>query len=258
MNFLLKADKNCWVQSLNCREELCYIWGVDLNQLIQKIPKPLLVGGILIISLILFVVNDPLRDECDVQASIFEKKMKGILTPVKTNGKVQFPKMSYWKDRCREGNSLGSCSDYLDGLKIMTRELKLMNDKCQIAYSQKNDDFSIYISHGLQIMALVAWGEKPPAGLADRLGWLNVGNMQTFCYLKRTFMLIGDEETFLALREKVYREFPDDWPNKLDSELKLPENRPRAYKTEVNPSGTLSFEQVYQRSIFSIKCDLYM
>ena len=231
---------------------------MDLNQLIQKIPKPILVAAVLIISLILFILNDPLRDECDIQAFVFDNKMKGLLSAVKVNNKIQYPKMSYWKERCREGNSLGSCADYLDGLKSMTKELKLMSDKCQISYSQKKDDFSIYVSHGLQIMALVAWGEKPPDGLADRLGWLNVGHMQTFCYLKRTFLLIGGDENFQALREKVYREFPDNWPEKLDAELRLPENRPRAYKTEANPSGTLSFEQIYQRSIFSIRCDLYM
>lgn len=231
---------------------------MDLNQIIQKIPKPILVGGILVLALVLFMYNDPLRDECEIQAFVFENKMKGLLSTVKINGKKQYPKLNYAKERCKEGNSLGSCADFLDGLKSLTRELKLMNDKCQVTYSQKNDDFSVQISHGLQIMALVAWGEKPPAGLSDRLGWLTVSHMQTFCYLKRTFLLIGGEENFLALREKVYREFPDNWPEKLDSEMKLPENRPRAYKTDSNPSGTLTFEQIYQRSIFSIKCDLYM
>jgi hypothetical protein len=231
---------------------------MDLNQLIQKIPKPILVVGVLVISIILFIVNDPLRDECEIQAFVFDNKMKGILTRAKVNGKTQFPLMTYWRDRCKEGNSIGSCADYLDGLKTMTKELKLMSDKCQVEYSQKKEDFSVYISHGLQIMALVAWGEKPPDSVAERLGWLNLAHMQTFCYLKRTFLLIGGEENFLSLREKVYREFPDNWPEKLDAENRLPENRPRAYKTALNPSGTLGFEQIYQRSIFSIRCDLYM
>lgn len=231
---------------------------MDLNQFIQKIPKPVLVLTVLALSILLFVYNDPLRDECDIQAFVFENKMKGLLTKVKVNGKVQYPKMTYWRDRCKDGNSIGSCSDYLDGLKSMTKELKLMSDKCQQTYSQKNEDFSVYISHGLQIMALVAWGEKPPDSVAERLGWLTVAHMQTFCYLKRTFVLIGGEENFLSLREKVYREFPDNWPDKLDAESRLPDNRPRAYKTESNPSGTLGFEQIFQRSIFSIRCDLYM
>ena len=178
---------------------------MDLDQIIQKIPKPLLVGVVLVLSIVLFVVNDPLRDECEIQAFVFNNKMKGLLTAVKINGKIQYPKMTYWRDRCKEGNTIGSCSDYLDGLKGMTKELKLMSDKCQVSYSQKNDDFSIYISHGLQIMALVAWGEKPPESVADRLGWLTLAHMQTFCYLKRTFLLIGDEGNFLALREKVYK-----------------------------------------------------
>ena len=107
-------------------------------------------------------------------------------------------------------------------------------------------------------MALVAWGEKPPAGLAERLGWLTVPHMQTFCYLKRTFIEIAGEENFAALREKVYREYPDNWDENKPIEDRLPEDRPRAYKTPNNMTGSLSAADVYQRSIFSIKCDLYM
>lgn len=231
---------------------------MDFNQLIQKIPKPILVIVVLTLSIVVFVYNEPLRDECEIQASVFDRRTRGLLSKVKKNDKIQYPQLNYWKDRCKEGNSVGSCNDYIEGLRTVTKELKLMGDKCQIDYSQKNEDFASLLASGLKIMALVAWGEKPPAGLAERLGWLNISNMQTFCYLKRSFLLIAGEENFLALREQVFREYPDNWPEKLDIENRLPENRPRAYKTEANMTGTLSFNQVFERSIFSIKCDLYM
>jgi hypothetical protein len=231
---------------------------LDLNQLIQKIPKPILVLVILSAAVVVFVFNQPLHDECEVQATIFDRRTKGLLSAVKMNNKIQYPQLTYWKERCKEGNSLGSCNDYIEGLRTITKELKFMGDKCQIDYSQKNENFAGILTSGLQIMALVAWGEKPPAGLAERLGWLNISNMQTFCHLKRSFLLIAGEENFLALREKVFREYPDNWPEKLDIENRLPENRPRAYKYDGNMTGTLKFDEVFQRSIFSIKCDLYM
>ena len=253
---------------------------MDLNTLIQKIPKTVLVFGVLIIALGLFIYNDPLRDECEIQSSIFLKNTSGILSGTKVRGKTQYAQINYWRDRCKEGNSIGSCEDYFEGLRRVATELKSVNDHCQVKFSEQNQGFSIQLSNALQIMSLVAWGEKPPGGLSERLGWLNASHIRTFCYLKKTFILLGGEENFLALREKVYREYPGEWPEKFDvnrlvesnSSLNDPskkeqeldiaklvaENRPRVYKTASNPSGTLNKEQVFERSIFSIRCDLYM
>ncbi len=250
---------------------------MDLNQIIQKIPKPVLVIGILVVSIILFVYNDPLRDECEVQTSIFEKKTQGLLSSVKKRGKVQFAQINYWRDRCKDGNSIGSCNDYFEGLKSVTKELREVNENCQVKYSGQNENFLKQITQAVQIMTLVAWGEKPPAGIAERVGWLNESHVRTFCYLKKTFILIGGEESFLLLREKVYKEFPGEWSEKfdinklvaantdktkkendVDVEKLVAENRPRAYKTPVNPSGTLTKDQIFERSLFSIRCDMYM
>lgn len=254
---------------------------MDINQLVQKIPKPLLVIVVLVLSIVLFVYNDPLRDECEVQTSIFEKKTQGLLTAVRKSGKVQYPLINYWRDRCKVGNSIGSCDDYFEGLRTVTKELREVKDSCQIKYFEQNENLLEQILQALQIMALVAWGEKPPPGIAERTGWLNEAQVRTFCYLKKTFILTGGEESFLLLREKVYREFPGDWPenfdiNKLvesnsdksrkdnvvdvdvDVEKLVAENRPRAYRTVANPSGKLTNGEIFERSIFSIRCDLYM
>lgn len=250
---------------------------MDLNQAIQKIPKPVLVIGILVLSIVLFVYNDPLRDECEVQSSIFEKKTRGLISSVKIKGKIQFPLISYWRDRCKEGNSIGSCNDYFEGLRSLTKELRQLSESCQIKYISQNEMLSNQITQALQIMALVAWGDKPPIGIAERVGWFNESHVRTFCYLKKTFILTAGEENFLALRSKVYREFPGDWPDKFDinklvdsstdktkavnnvdvAKL-MAENRPRAFKTSANPAGTLKNEEIFELSIFSVRCDLYM
>jgi|GEM_PF-789945 len=262
---------------------------MNIDQLLQKIPKLVLAASVLILAIFFFVHNDPLRDECEVQTSIFEKKTQGLLSAVKTKSKkTQFPKIEFWKNRCKAGNSIGSCNDYFEGLRIVIQELRELNNNCQIKYSEENEKFIKQITHALQIMALVAWGEKPPSGMAERLGWLNESHIRTFCYLKKTFVLIGGEESFLELREKVYKEFPGEWPDKFDvnklilssttvekTDSKITgsedsnsediditklvaENRPRAYKTNINPAGKLKKEEIFERSIFSIRCDLYM
>lgn len=246
---------------------------MDLNALLQKIPKPVLVTGVLVLSIVLFVYNDPLKDECEVQTAIFEKKTAGVLSPVKKNKKIQYAEINYWRDRCRKGNSIGSCDDYFEGLRMVTTHLRSVNDNCQIKYAETNANFTQQITQAVQIMSLVAWGEKPPAGIAERIGWLTESHMRTFCYLKKTFVMLAGEESFLALREMVYREYPGDWSD--EEKLKIAEmaasavsgdssgrmideNRPRAYKSPINPSGKMSKDEIYERSIFSIRCDMYM
>lgn len=232
----------------------------DINQIIQKIPRPLLVLGAIVLGLIFFVISDPLRDECEVQNTLFRKRMLGLTIPVtiKKFNKKQFPQLEYWKERCKEGNSIGSCNDYFSGLRTVIQELRVVKDKCQIKFSQENEQFSFIISEGLQIMALVAWGDKPPGGPGERLGWLTNTHLQTFCYLKRTFILISDEETYEALKAKVYREYPDNWPESVAAEDRVDDKRPRAFKTQANPNGSFRADEIYPRSLFSVRCDLYM
>ncbi|MBC7741395.1 MAG: hypothetical protein H7061_04305 [Bdellovibrionaceae bacterium] len=209
-------------------------------------------------ALAFFIYNDPLRDECEVQAKIFENHTKGILTAEKIKGRTQFPKIEYWRDLCRDGNSEGACEDYFSGLKITTQAVGSMNEKCQLTYAQKNPDLLTQVSQAIQIMALIAWGEKPPEGLSNRLGWLTESHLKTFCSLKRFYQLAAGEENFLPLREKVYNMFPAPWPEKIPIEGRTPENRPKAYKTVANPDGIFPKEKIYERSLFSIRCDLYL
>lgn len=250
-----------------------------LDDVIQKIPRPVLVLSVLALAVFLFVYNDPLKDECGIQITNFKKSTQGLLFPEKIKGKIQYPQINYWRDRCKEGNSIGSCEDYLEGLRVTARELKNVTPQCHLRLKEANPGIVSQLSLAVRIISLVAWGEKPPAGLSERMGWLNESHLRTFCYLKKIYTDLDGEEKFLALREKVYREYPGDWPDKFDvnqlvqsnsvptardprpevdvSKL-IADNRPRAYKTAQNPSGQFTKEQIFERSLFSIRCDLYM
>ncbi len=232
---------------------------MDLNQLLQKMPKPLLVFIVLSLAIAAFIYNEPLKDECLQQTKIFNRKMKGILFTTRKNDKIQFAKMKFYlSDRCKQGNSIGACREYFDSLRVLTQELALMSEKCQSDYSLKDEEFLEQISTAIQIVALVAWGDKPPKSLAERQGWLNQPQIQSFCSLVKTFRELAGDENYAALRAKVYREFPDQWPEAVAIENRKDEDRPRALITSNNPKGTLKESDVYQRSIFSVNCKSYM
>ncbi len=235
-----------------------------MNRILEKIPKPLLVGIILAIAIALFVINDPLRDECAVQTKIFERNTRGILSAIRTNKKIQFAKIKPMRDLCREGNSVGACSEYFQALRSVSTELKVFNSKCQIKYAVDHGDVVSEIGSALKTMALVAWGDKPPASLSERAGWLTEPDLKTFCTLKKAYLNLSTEEEFGQLRNGIFRDFPDSWPEmKSTSETsdvanRYPEDRPRALKSAGNPQGQFDEKKIFERSLFSIRCDLYL
>lgn len=235
-----------------------------MNDILSKIPKPILVVAVLVIAVALFIVNDPLKDECEVQARNFERNMRGILTATKKNKKIQFALLGPMKENCRDGNSIGSCAEYFEALRKMANEMRSFKDKCQIKYAEENEAFLIHLSQALQTMALVAWGDKPPTGVAERAGWLIESQLRTFCTLKKSYLVLAGEENYRALRNRIYLEYPDVWPTSLvpnettDVDNRKPENRPRALKTASNQNGSLDQKQIFERSLFSIRCDLYL
>lgn len=237
---------------------------MNINDLLAKIPKPVLVLGVLAIALVFIVLNDPLKDECEVQAKVFDRNTKGLLFPIRIKNKVQFAKLPALKDICREGNSIGACSDYLEGLRKVSSELRFMKDHCKVKYAETNEGFLAQIGSALQVMSLVAWGEKPPAGPSERLGWLSEADVRSFCQLKKTYATIAGEEGFESIRNIVYTQFPDQWSESVlpgqeeQADNRNPENRPRALKSAANPNGTLSSRDIFERSLFSIRCSLYL
>lgn len=252
---------------------------MSLDAAIQKIPRPVLIIGVLVLALAFFVYQEPLKDECGIQGEKFKKNMTGTLFGFRTQDKkTQYPKINFWSDRCRRGNSIGSCSEYFEGLRVTVRELKNVSEKCQLPLFEANPALRTYLQDAVRIIPLVAWGEVPPKGLSERMGWLNESDVRTFCYLKNTYTRLLGEERYLAVRESVYREYPGEWPENFDinawvsskaiAEQKKPEdvdvtqvvteNRPRAYKTAANSSGVFNKDEIYERSLFSIRCDLYM
>ncbi len=232
---------------------------MNFNSLIEKIPKAALVFGILTIALIIIVMQNPLRDDCEIKSAIFLKSVRGITASGKIKSKTQYAQLGFWRDRCRDGNSAGACEDYFLGLKKLSSALKLFPAKCYTEFLENESNAWLVnsISQGLRTFAMVAWADKPPSGPAERLGWLTEAEITTFCSLKNSFLEAAGEEKLMALRSSIYEQYPDAWPDSVSDDLRTPESRPMALKSAANPQGTLDKDSVFERSLFSIRCDLY-
>lgn len=231
----------------------------QIDELIQKIPRPVLVLGVLGLGLLFIVSQNPLQDGCTVEVENFNRNVKGVLVGFKNKkGKTQLPTIDAYKDLCKEGNSPGACENYYENLRKVTDSLRLTDEKCTLKLREENPQIIKVLSQGIQIMALNAWGERPPAGINERLGWLAQNDVYTFCRLRAQLVRFSDEEAYKLLRQKTYKEFPDAWPESISLQKRIDLPRPRAFLSLSNPKGTLSEDEVFKRSLFSLRCDLYL
>lgn len=230
-----------------------------IANLITKTPRPLLVFVILVAALIFIVSQNPLSDGCEVEISNFGREVRGVLTGYKTSQKklIQFAQLDYAREQCKQGVSQGSCEDYFKAVKRVADATRVISPKCFVKLKAEYAGLTNALATGIKIMALAAWGEKPPDGIGQRLGWLTEGDIYGFCRAKNGLVQLTSLDEYKALRASVYREFPDRWPDNLPLEKRAEIPRPRALFSASNPTGTLKESDVYERSLFSLRCDLY-
>ena len=243
-----------------------------LDDLLKKIPKPVLVVGVILIALAVMIKLKPLKNGCDIEISNFTEEVRGYLlkSPRTKTKKLVLPQVGETKRFCKEGNSPGACENYFSALKKVEEAFIRFDDKC-LPQLVEDENFVVegapeetvsiikfQLKEGVKILALLAWGEKPPAGLAERAGWLSRSEVYTFCRLKTVLVnLIGDEK-FRKFRTGVLREYPDVWPQKLQGQINSVDvQRPTILKWSANPLGKLDEKEVLQRSLFSLRCDQY-
>lgn len=233
----------------------------QLNEVLGKIPKPLLVGGVLVLALIIIIYSNPLHNGCDVQVSNFNNQVAGYLINTKTKSKkTKLAEVNTGKNFCKDGNSQGACENYFAALAKISEAFITFDDKCfeRLSEDEKLANLEPQLKEALKVLALLAWGEKPPGGLAERAGWLSKTEIYTFCRLKTALInLIGDEN-FKNYRYSVLKEYPDVWPEQLKNQAVSGEiQRPTVLKWSGNPQGTLNENEVLQRSLFSLRCEQY-
>lgn len=233
----------------------------SLDELINKIPRTALVAGVFIIALGLIVYTNPLQDGCDVQVANFKEDVKGYLINTKTkNKKMKMAEVNTSKDFCKNGNSQGACENYFSALSKISEAFVRFDHQCMVRLSEDEalTNLEPQLKDALKILALLAWGEKPPDSVADRLGWIAKSEVYTFCRLKSVLVEIMGEEAFKEYRFSVYKEFPAQLPEQFKNQIGSEDvQRPGALKWSGNLNGTLTQEDVFQRSLFSLRCELY-
>jgi hypothetical protein len=200
--------------------------------MLEKIPRPFLVFLVLAIGVLLFFFIREPHTVCQSQLEVLKESQAGALFPGKAGSALggRAPRYQRLLEDCRQGNGPGACFEYFTLLRNLIRDLNGSPRECLGPFGEANE-IKRALFEGAQVMVLIAWGEKPPEEGVHRFSWLEASDISLFCSLKE---MIG----------RIYGE--NGWEQfRLKTQTKMPGVK------------SLSPEQIWVRSLFSVRCEQF-
>lgn len=217
--------------------------------MLNQIPRSVLVGGTLLIGIILFFVIQKPHSVCDSQLEVFRESQKGQIFSYKvknSNRPALYPRVV---EACRMGNSAGGCYEMFSILKKLVRDLDASPHECLVPFGEVSE-VKKALSEGAQLMVQLAWGEKPPENAFNKFGWLQTADIGLFCSLKQVYMRVYGEQGWNDLRTATHKKLPGEASVYQDGACLNCD-----YKKTADEK--LSAEEIWVKSLFSVRCEQY-
>lgn len=218
---------------------------------IDKIPKPLLVAIVLIFGVGAFFLIQAPHSVCTNQMDQFRESQLGFLFPKKVKNSVRPAIFSLQMENCKVGNSPGACFELFGGLRKMVRDLNTSSNECLASYADVAE-VRESLGKGVELIARLAWGNKPPELGMEKFGWMEPLDLALFCQLKISYLKIFGEEGLESLRLATYA--------KLPGEPEIYADDGACINCELRKSALQAFsaEEIWARSLFSFRCERVM
>ncbi len=211
--------------------------------------RSLLVFAVLAGGVLFFFLAQRPHSVCDSQIELFLEAQKGGIYPQQIKNQKRPALYGRYLESCRAGNSPGACYELFGLLRRVVRDLDAAPIQC-LPEMAKVESLGSTLSESIELMALLAWGSQPPEAGLQKLGWLETSDLALFCSLKRKSIQIFGEAAFDTLRLSSQAKLPGEAVVIRDGLCVNCETRKRA-------DETLSPEEIWVRSLFSVRCDQY-
>lgn len=225
-----------------------------MENFINSLPKPMLVLLVLIAAVAFFMIANPMHTICDTQLEVFKEAQKGNVfqnTVTVKGAKQKVPAgLAKAKEACQVGNSPGSCYTYFTNLRSIAVDIGKASSECTPVMFEV-PEVSRALTDGIEVMARIAWGSQPPDEGFARFNWLQESELAVFCRLKNVYVRAAGEEKWDQLRKMIFQ--------KLPGEAVSPQVDPNHPVMTPKPATQVFSEQeLWNRSIFSIRCESYL
>jgi hypothetical protein len=192
---------------------------------INSIPKSVLVPIVLLVAVFLIVLNDPPKDACDAQLSLFFKSQVGKISSLKgTVGSLLSRTARY----CGQVKTYGGCVEFHETLRGVIKDLRVTSPECT-AKVISNEKIQMILKDSMTLMVKSAWGEKAPEPGPNVYGWMTMSEFSLFCSVKSLVYEHSDDEVWESLVRSIISQLPQ--------------------------SQDLKFNDGFERSLFSLRCE---
>lgn len=199
-----------------------------MDELLRTLPPRLIAICAIVIGLIVILLSDPPKTVCDTQLEVFRESQKSFLYSNQKKEVTFRPGVEKAVEACKMHPGPGGCYELFDQMKRVADDLRNIPQACA-ADAGGVAEIRRALWQTLELMVLLAWGDKPPLTYVQRYGWLDSSDVALFCRLKHQAIAFYGNEEWQAFRVRVSRKFPD--------------------------ATTLSPEQIWQRSLLSTTCE---
>lgn len=174
---------------------------------LSQIPKEVLAIAILVSGLIVFMLFDPPKTQCDVQIELFKKSQGDFIFSQETKSGSRPANFDKFLARCRESNGPGGCYELFQHLKQFNHDLNAVPKQCQETVSSLNEVSKIF-TQSLSVFIQLAWGYQPPLTSNLKQGWLDQSETYLFCLLKSDYVRLYGDESWKLIIDKNLKKLP--------------------------------------------------
>ncbi len=155
-----------------------------------KVTLGLLIGVIIIFFL------DPPKTACTEQIELYTEGVKGLAKSASQALAV-----------CKEHPEPGGCVAFFDTLNKLETKFNEVTRQCQKDLSSEPLTRN-WISTGMELFTLLAWGARPPESYLYRNGWLEISQVVEFCRLRNHLENIYGKEAWAGFVNNILPDLP--------------------------------------------------
>lgn len=220
-----------------------------MNNLMDQIPKPLIVAGAFILGIAFLYFSNPPYTKCQTQIEILQKNLEGEIFSKQGKRLLFSPMLARYMELCKQGNSPGGCFEMFAAARKFMREVRNFDEECYTDLASVAEVKGA-ISAVMTLMTQVAWGESPPPGPEKRFGWFEPADLALYCDLRDSYRKIYGEEEYTLYQQFVYSKLPGEEPLFQEGKCMNCEYRKGAIKV-------LPATEIWKRSLLSTPCNAY-